>query len=73
MVFDSLANMGFLNLTLVDPDIIEEHNLGEMACVSKEDVGGFKVIALKKHFYEYRTLITVIESVNSLGQDLHDL
>lgn len=42
----SLARLGAQQLTLIDSDVIEEHNLGEMGAVTDADIGRFKVEAL---------------------------
>jgi hypothetical protein len=39
LVAESLASLGTAGLTLVDPDLLEAHNLGEMAGVLATDVG----------------------------------
>ena len=41
----SLARIGIRNLTLVDPDRLEAHNLGEMDLVRPQQIGDFKVYA----------------------------
>jgi len=42
----SLVRVGARNLVLIDPDVVEEHNLGEMEGVGPEDVGRLKVEAV---------------------------
>jgi molybdopterin/thiamine biosynthesis adenylyltransferase len=42
------VRLGVRSLTLIDPDAIEAHNLGEMDTVTEEDLGAFKVEALAK-------------------------
>jgi molybdopterin/thiamine biosynthesis adenylyltransferase len=42
------AGWGVERLTLIDPDIIERHNLGEMAGVTEDDVGQRKVEVLAR-------------------------
>lgn len=42
----ALARLGLRDLTLIDPDTIEPHNLGEMAIVHDADVGRAKAEAL---------------------------
>jgi hypothetical protein len=42
----ALVRLGVRSLTLIDPDVIEAHNLGEMDTVTEEDLGAFKVEAL---------------------------
>jgi hypothetical protein len=43
---EALARTGVRRLTLVDPDRLERHNLGEMALVSEADLGRSKVEAV---------------------------
>jgi|GEM_PF-2693004 len=43
---EALAAMGVARLTLVDADLLEPHNLGEMAGVSPDDLGRPKAAAL---------------------------
>ncbi|MCW5933653.1 MAG: ThiF family adenylyltransferase [Fimbriimonadia bacterium] len=45
----NLARLGVEQLTLVDPDLVEEHNLGEMEGVFESDVGLPKAVALARH------------------------
>jgi len=42
----TLARLGVRALTLIDPDVVEEHNLAEMDGVSNADIGRVKVEAL---------------------------
>jgi hypothetical protein len=46
---DLLAGVGFGHLVLIDPDLLEEHNLGEMAGVFPAQVGCSKVEAVAEH------------------------
>src|SRR5262249_28787759 len=41
-----LAHLGARQLTLIDPDDLEEHNLGEMVGVTETDLGQAKVVVL---------------------------
>ncbi len=45
----ALARLGARHLTLIDPDTIEPHNLGEMEGVTEADIGKPKVEALAAH------------------------
>lgn len=45
----NLARLGVEQLTLVDPDLVEEHNLGEMEGVFDSDIGLPKAVALARH------------------------
>jgi len=46
LIAATLVRMGIRNLTLIDPDTVEEHNLGEMDGVNDSDIGHTKVKAL---------------------------
>ncbi|MGE0821743.1 MAG: ThiF family adenylyltransferase [Candidatus Binatia bacterium] len=49
LVAATLARVGVHALTLIDPDLVEEHNLGEMDMVTLADVGRPKTQALAAH------------------------
>lgn len=51
----TLARLGIRHLTLIDPDVVERHNLGEMDVVTEADVGRPKAEALADHL---RSLLT---------------
>jgi hypothetical protein len=42
----ALARLGVRDLTLIDPDIVEAHHLGEMEAVSESDIGRPKALAV---------------------------
>jgi len=46
LIATTAVRMGVRDLTLIDPDLVERHNLGEMDGVSISDVGRSKVQAL---------------------------
>lgn len=46
MAAATLARAGVRKLTLVDPDAVEPHNLGEMDAVGRDDIGRPKVTAV---------------------------
>lgn len=45
----TLVRLGIPRLTLIDPDLIEPHNLGEMDAVTDADLGRPKAEALADH------------------------
>lgn len=49
----TLAKLGVRALTLIDPDVVEEHNLAEMDGVHDADVGRLKVEALADFLRAY--------------------
>lgn len=48
LVAEALARLGVRDVTLIDPDRVELHNLGEMALVTSADVGEAKSVALAR-------------------------
>jgi hypothetical protein len=52
-----LARLGIQHLVLIDPDIIELHNLGEMDIVTDDDLGDLKVEAVAERLRSHRTSI----------------
>ncbi len=46
LVAQTLARQGTNRLTLIDPDVIERHNLDAMDLVTERDIGRFKVDAV---------------------------
>ena len=53
LLADMLAGVGIKRLVLIDPDFLEEHNLGEMAGVLPAQVGVPKVEALTEHLQRH--------------------
>lgn len=49
LVAVTLARLGIRRLTLIDPDIVEAHNLGEMDAVTDDDLGRPKAEAIADH------------------------
>ncbi|MFQ5857644.1 MAG: ThiF family adenylyltransferase [Anaerolineae bacterium] len=49
LVAVTLARLGIRRLTLIDPDIVEVHNLGEMDAVTDDDLGRPKAEAIVGH------------------------
>jgi hypothetical protein len=45
----ALARLGVRDLTLIDPDVVEVHQLGEMEAVSESDIGQPKAVAVADH------------------------
>jgi hypothetical protein len=71
LMAESLASLGVARLTLVDPDRVEPHNLGEMASVGVESVGRTKVRAVAgvagRAAAVGGVVVPVAEPVQSLG------
>jgi hypothetical protein len=64
LVAASLARLGVRQLTIVDPDVLELHNLGEADAVGDADVGVPKAIAVARHLRS--TLSDVRSSIEPL-------
>jgi molybdopterin/thiamine biosynthesis adenylyltransferase len=47
----SLTRLGIRRLTLIDPDCVELHNLGEMDALTEADLGTPKAEALARHLF----------------------
>jgi molybdopterin/thiamine biosynthesis adenylyltransferase len=66
-----LAHLGVRRMTLIDPDRVEPHNLGEMAAVTREDIGRPKAVAVvdrlrREQLRNDAVLEAIGESVTSL-------
>ena len=55
LVAVTLARLGVHQITLIDPDVVEPHNLGEMDAVTDIDIGRPKAEAIADHL---RTLLS---------------
>lgn len=51
LVAVTLARLGIRQLTLIDPDIVEPHNLGEMDAMTDADLGRPKAEAIADHLH----------------------
>ena len=49
LVAESLVRMGIQNLTLIDGDKVEIHNLDRLLYATEKDIGKYKVLLTKKH------------------------
>jgi molybdopterin/thiamine biosynthesis adenylyltransferase len=67
----SLARLGLTQLTLIDPDRIERHNIDSMDGVTEADLGRFKVEAVRDAIItilgDIAAVITVPESISSFS------
>ncbi len=66
----TLARLGIRQLTLIDPDIVETHNLGEMDVVTQADVGHSKAQALAACLRKEREEPGNTEFFSSLAADI---
>lgn len=53
LVVSALSRLGVRQITLVDPDFVEKHNLGEMDGVELGDVGLHKIVAVAQNAKSY--------------------
>jgi hypothetical protein len=72
LVVDALAALGVERLTLVDSDIVEWHNLGEMSGLDAGTVGTAKAVAVaasacRAAAARFSQLVPVTEPIQSLG------
>lgn len=64
LVATALNRLGIQELTVIDPDRLEFHNIGEMDDVGVDDVGQFKAMAVARHLGEEPMLgITKVKSL----------
>lgn len=56
LVATSLARLGLQRLTLIDPDCLEPHNIGEMDAVTPNDIGQPKAHAVASFLRTYAVL-----------------
>ncbi|MCS7253579.1 MAG: ThiF family adenylyltransferase [Armatimonadota bacterium] len=66
LIATSLARLGVRHLTLIDHDILEPHNVGEMNGVALDDVGSAKVEALVKSLPAHSFVDCLADSALSL-------
>jgi hypothetical protein len=70
LIATTLARLGIRRLTLLDPDRIEEHNLGEMDGVTEADIGQSKAIALARFLREHCASSQVGLSLNAVAEPI---
>ncbi|MEW6208823.1 MAG: ThiF family adenylyltransferase, partial [Acidobacteriota bacterium] len=70
LIAEMLAHLGFREITLIDGDMIEVHNLGEMAVVADADVGAKKSEALARRLRERMPDALALREISApLGDD----
>jgi len=67
-----LTRLGVNDLTLIDPDIVETHNLGEMAGVEAADIGRLKAKAVAEAITRARPA-TLVRTINQSITHRHSL
>ena len=55
MIGEALARTGFEDVSLIDFDHVEEHNLDRLSYATTRDIGRLKVETMAQHLYERAT------------------
>ena len=69
VVTEALARVGVPVVTLVDPDVVEEHNLDRLLNATQDDVGRPKVYLAKAAFVSHAT--TALPTVHAISESIH--
>ena len=69
VVTEALARVGVPVVTLVDPDVVEEHNLDRLLNATQDDVGRPKVDLAKAAFASHAT--TASPTVHAISESIH--
>ena len=69
VVTEALARVGVPVVTLVDPDVVEEHNLDRLLNATEDDVGRPKVDLAKAAFASHAT--TASPTVHAISESIH--
>ena len=69
VVTEALARVGVPVVTLVDPDVVEEHNLDRLLNATQHDVGRPKVDLAKAAFASHAT--TASPTVHAISESIH--
>jgi hypothetical protein len=70
LIATTLVRLGVRHLTLIDPDIVEEHNLGEMDGVREEDLGKYKVEAVAEFLTHHCTANRIPQKINAIPKSI---
>ena len=70
IVAEALARVGVPNLTLVDPDFVEEHNLDRLLNATEQEVGRSKVDLARNAFLSHTT--TASPNVRAISASVHN-
>lgn len=68
LVASTLARLGIRRVTLIDPDLVERHNLDGMEGVTERDLGRSKVEAVAGHISRLRPGLEAGGLVGSIGE-----
>ena len=69
VVTEALARVGVPIVTLVDPDVVEEHNLDRLLNATQDDVGSVKVDLAKTAFLSHATTASPV--VHAIADSIH--
>ncbi len=69
IVAESLARIGVSRFTLIDPDVVEEHNLDRLLHAAPDDIGVLKVCLAKRAIE--RSATTEVVNVLALPMSVH--
>ena len=69
LIATGLARLGLRELVLIDPDLVEPHNLGEMDGVTQIDIGRPKVDALADELRRIQDLPTMSVTALAMGAE----
>ena len=69
VVTEALARIGVPVVTLVDPDVVKEHNLDRLLNATHNDVGRPKVELAKMAFVSHAT--TALPTVHAISESIH--
>ena len=71
VVIEALARVGVSVVTLVDKDVVEEHNLDRLLNATQNDIGRSKVDLAKSAFLSHATTATPV--VHTIAESIHTL
>lgn len=69
VVTEALARIGVPGVTLVDPDVVKEHNLDRLLNATRDDIGRPKVDLAKAAFASHAT--TAFPTVHAIPESIH--
>lgn len=70
LVAESIVRMGVAQITLIDPDRVEEHNLDRLLHATHRDIGGFKVDVAAHRLQRHATAARI--DIHRLPLSVHD-
>lgn len=73
LMAEALVRTGFRDISLLDPDVVEAHNLGEAATFVVKDVGRHKVSALRDHLLGIADPLGMAARIEAVVGNIWDL